>query len=73
MTEALNEQQLNEAISLLKNAVKDSHLDRQKHIDLSLVMAPDRPRYEEALRTTRLAILHGLVTEEDLKKRLGLL
>lgn len=64
--------QINQYIQLLRNAVKDSHLDRQKHIDLSLTMATDRPRYEDALKQLRLAVRDGLITEEDLKKKLGL-
>lgn len=69
----MTKEQMNEHIKLLKNAVKDSHLDRQKHIDLSLTMAIDRPRYEEALKQLRIAVRDGLLTEEDLKKKLGLL
>jgi dsDNA-binding SOS-regulon protein len=65
--------ELDHAISLLKNAVKESHIERQKHIDLSLVMAQDRERYEAALKTTRLAVIEGLIQEAELKKRLGLL
>jgi hypothetical protein len=66
-------EQLNDYIKLLKNAVKYSHLDRQKHIDLSVTMASERPRYEEALMQLRLAVRDGLLSEEDLKKKLGLL
>ena len=40
---------LNEAIELVKNAVKESHIDGQKHVDLSLVDASERPDYEKAL------------------------
>lgn len=68
----MNLPEIDRSIELLKKVVKDSHLDRQKHLDLSLVMATDRARYQEALRTVRLAVKDGHLSEDELKKRLGL-
>ena len=63
---------LNEAIELLKNAVKDSHLDNQKHIDLSLVDATERATYEKALMICQAAVAQEQLLDADLKSRLGL-
>ena len=63
---------LEAAIKLLKNAVKESHLPGQKHIDLSLVQAGERARYEKALMITRQEVIKGTLSEDDLKTRLGL-
>lgn len=63
---------LQEAIELLKNAVKESHLDNQPHIDLTLVLAPERPKYEYALMVTRTAVARGEMSEAELKEQLGL-
>lgn len=65
--------ELNEAIALLKNAVKNSHLDDQKHIDLTVVDALERPQYERALMICRAHVAQGHLSEEDLKTRLGLI
>ena len=64
--------ELDQAIDLLKNAVKTSHLPGQKHIDLSLVQADERADYEKALMICRSQVIAGTLTEQDLKLRLGL-
>ncbi len=61
-----------EAVSLLKNAVKYSHLEGQKHIDLSVVDAKVRPDYQKALAVCRAQVAQQLITENDLKTLLGL-
>ena len=63
---------LDAAIELLKNAVKFSHLDNQKHIDLTLVQADERARYEKALMICRQEVIRGTLTDQELKIRLGL-
>ena len=63
---------LDEAISLLKRAVKYSEVKNQKHIDLSICVADERPRFQEALVITRLEVQKGTLTEDDLKARLGI-
>ena len=40
---------LDEAITLLKRAVKYSEVKNQKHIDLSICTADQRPVFQEAL------------------------
>lgn len=64
---------LDEAIKMLRNAVKDSHLENQKHIDLSLVDASERAEYEKALMYCQASVARGELTDEELKNRLGLL
>jgi len=64
---------LEEAIDLLKNAVKESHIDNQKHIDLSLVDAQERLVYEKALMFCQAYVARGEITDEELKGRLGLI
>lgn len=64
---------LDDAIKLLKNAVKESHIDNQMHIDLSLVDASDRADYEKALMYCQASVAQGKLSDEDLKSRLGLI
>ncbi len=61
-----------EAVKLLKNAVKFSHIDGQKHIDLTLVDASERPTYQAALAYCRSQVAQEIISEEDLKNDLGL-
>lgn len=63
---------LEDAINLLRNAVKDSHLDNQKHIDLTLVDAGERATYEKALMVCRAAVAQQQLSEDELNNRLGL-
>ena len=61
------------AVSLLKNAVKSSHLDNQKHIDFSLVNATHLDDYKKAMVTVQTAVKEGEISEDELKKKLGLI
>lgn len=63
---------LDEAIAFLKKYVKFSEVKNQKHIDLSLSLAEDRPVAQKALIVTRSAVEKGELTEDQLKERLGL-
>lgn len=63
---------LDEAITILKNAVKWSEVKNQKHIDLTLVGAQERPLYQAALVVANLEIEKGTLTQDDLKTRLGI-
>lgn len=63
---------LDEAITLLKRAVKYSEVKNQKHIDLSICTADQRPVFQEALILTRLEVQKGTLTEDELKTRLGI-
>lgn len=64
---------LEEAIKLLRNAVKDSHIDNQKHIDLSVIDATVRADYERALMICQANVAQGHISDEELKIKLGLL
>ncbi len=63
---------LDEAIAFLKKYVKFSEVKNQKHIDLSLSLAEDRPVAQKALIVTRSAVEKGELTEDQLKEKLGL-
>lgn len=63
---------LDEAITLLKRAVKYSTVKNQKHIDLAVCTAEERPVFQRALIKVNLEIQKGTLTENDLKDRLGL-
>jgi hypothetical protein len=69
MSEELNFEQ---AVELLKNAIKYSNIEGQKHLDLSVVPASESERYQKALMITRQQVAQGLVSEDDLKHMLGL-
>jgi hypothetical protein len=63
---------LEEAISLLKNAVKYSEVKNQKHIDLTLCSADERPKYQKALVIVNDEVKKGTLTDSELKSRLTL-
>lgn len=63
---------LDQAILLLKKAVKYSEVKNQKHIDLSLCIAEERPAYQRALVIANLEVQKGTLTQDELKARLGL-
>ncbi|MDD0852923.1 hypothetical protein HBN50_07440 [Halobacteriovorax sp. GB3] len=61
-----------QAVELLKNAVKYSTIENQKHLDLSLVNAPERVKYQEALMVVQSAVKRGEISDQELKSLLGL-
>ncbi|MBC97630.1 MAG: hypothetical protein CME63_07770 [Halobacteriovoraceae bacterium] len=61
-----------QAVALLKNAVKYSHIEGQKHIDLTLVDASERPEYQKALALCRAQVAQNLISEDELRDKLGL-
>ena len=63
---------LDEAITILKNAVKYSEVKNQKHLDLTLVSAQERPFYQTALVVANLEVEKGTLSQDDLKSRLGI-
>jgi hypothetical protein len=63
---------LDEAISLLKNAVKYTGTIDQKHIDLTVVPADERHIYEKALACAQLSIKDGLITKDEFMRRVNL-
>ena len=64
---------IEQAVKLLKNIVKDSHLDNQKHLDLTLAPAEERDRYQHAMMLVRQEVAQGRMSEEELKNTLGLI
>ena len=63
---------LDEAITILKNVVKYSEVKNQKHLDLTLVSAEERPLYQTALVVANLEVEKGTLSQDDLKSRLGI-
>lgn len=63
---------LDEAITLLKTAVTWSEVKDQKHIDLTVIAAEERPLYQRALVVANVEVEKGTLTADALKARLGL-
>ena len=61
-----------EAIKLLKNAVKYSNIDNQKHLDLSLVDASERFLYQQALMVVQSTVIKGEKTQAEVNELIGL-
>lgn len=60
-----------QAVALLKKAVKFSNIKNQKHIDLTLVNAPELPQYQNALMVVKSTIDKGEKTQEEVNATLG--
>lgn len=63
---------LDEAVTLLRTAVKWSEVKNQKHIDLSICIAEERPLFQKALVIANTEVEKGTLTQDELKARLGL-
>ena len=63
---------LDEAVTILRKAVKWSEVKGQKHIDLSICIAEERPLFQAALVVANTEVEKGTLTQDDLKTRLGL-
>ncbi len=63
---------LEEAITILKKAVKYSTIEGQKHIDLSVCIAEERPLLQKALVITKVEVEKGTLSDQELKIRLGI-
>jgi hypothetical protein len=63
---------LEQAIELLKNAVKYTGTIEQKHIDLTLVPSEDRPKYEKALMVSQMAIREGKISRDEFLRKVHL-
>jgi len=61
-----------EAINLLKNAVKYSCIDNQKHLDFSLVTANKLDDYQRAMVVVNIAVENGELTKDELNNKIGL-
>jgi len=63
---------LDEAIQILKKAVKHTGTIDQKHIDLTVVPANERGIYEKALAVSQMSIKDGKITRDDFMRRVNL-
>jgi hypothetical protein len=67
-------EQLNtdEAIKILKCAVKNSNLSNQKHVDISLVNVDNIDMFQKAMVVVNMAVLNGEMTKNELNSKLGI-
>lgn len=63
---------LEEAITHLKKIVKFSTIEGQKHLDLSVAIAHERPTMQKALIVVKSEVEKGTLTDLELKTRLGI-
>ena len=63
---------LEQAINILKNAVKFTGTIDQKHIDLTIVPADKRPLYEKAMAVGAISIQEGKITRDEFLRRVHL-
>lgn len=61
-----------EALQLVRRAVKNAGTIDQKHIDLSVIPASERPLYQKALAVLQLEIKKGAIPKDVLYSRLHL-
>lgn len=64
---------LDEAIKLLRSAVKNNGTNDQKHIDLALVPVKEQPLYEKALVISQMSIIEGKISRDEFLRRVHLL
>jgi hypothetical protein len=64
---------IEDAIELVKKAVKESHLNNQRHVDLSLCTADKRADTQEALVFLQAKVAKGEMSDIELKEKLGLI
>ena len=62
-----------QAIALLKNAVKFSAVKNQKHLSFQLVNSEDLELYKDALMLVRSSVDKGERTQAELNTDLGLI
>jgi hypothetical protein len=63
---------LDQAIDLLKNAVKYTGTIEQKHIDLTIVPADKRALYEKAMAICQVSIQDGKISKDEFLRRVHL-
>ena len=61
-----------EAVKKLQKAVKTSHIDNQKHIDLTLVDPNQRADLQKALMFVKAMIVRGEISDSQFKSDVGL-
>jgi hypothetical protein len=60
---------LDSAIELLKNVVKNNSTNDENHFDLTIVPASERKRYEKALVISQIAIKEGKISKDEFLRR----
>lgn len=63
---------INEAISLLKTTVKENGTNDSRHMDLGLIPAEKRDKYQMALKVVKMAIIEGKMTQDEFSARVHL-
>ena len=63
---------LDQAIELLRNAVKHTGNIDQKHIDLTVVAAERRSLFEKAMAICQLSIKDGKISRDEFNRRVHL-
>lgn len=63
---------LDEAIELLKTAVKNNGTNDQNHIDLTLVPVNELATYQKAMAISALSIKDGKISREEFLRRVHL-
>jgi hypothetical protein len=61
--------ELNEAIELVKRAIKNNATNDENHIDLTLIPASELSKYQKALALIRLSINEGKISNDEFKSR----
>ncbi|GEM_PF-2340883 len=64
--------ELDQALELLKDIVKENGTNDQKHMDMGLVSTDKRPLYEKALMVAKLAVHKGKITQDEFLQRIHL-
>lgn len=63
---------LEDAIEIVKKAVKHTGNINQKHIDLATVPAENLPKFQKALAIMKTEVEKGTLTKDELNHRLHL-
>jgi hypothetical protein len=61
-----------EAIKLLKQAVKLSNISNQNHVDFSLLTADKIDLFQNAMVVVNMAVENGEMTRDELNSKLGI-
>ncbi len=64
--------ELEKALTLIKRLVKNNGTNDTRHIDIGLVCADERPLYEKAIKTAKLAILEGKISQDEFTAKVHL-
>ena len=62
----------NKAMAILKKTVGESHLEGMPYLNFMRVPADQRAVCEQAMAVVQSAVARGELTQEELKKKLGL-